>query len=333
MENNCCVSKTSRIIYTTSKTTTHTTEDTKMLNLLDTVIKNTQNPAISNGSANDENVATLETHADYYGRKYDLFDVEEHRLNSEYGEIPGKKGIFVNEKNINIVSDRYEIHQPKDIAAQFHKATQESGLTVNRCIANPHNGGLLLSASYAKQRIAGDEHDVNITFYTSHDGKYKTFLSLDTLRIACFNQLPALYRNKKRFIFSEKHYKNALNIETLAEVLDHIPASIAAHSEKLNALKSVRLSLDNFVEMFIEKYKLKGEQKQFQNKIDTLKSTYYNAPGQDIAPNHSAYKALQAVTYKNTHEGRNTELREENRLVKGGNDSLEWVEELLELES
>lgn len=289
---------------------------------------NTINPALPTQAANESN---LETTTDFYGNKHELFTVEEHNLTSHYGTIPNKKGLFVNGQNINIVSDRYEVHQPKDIAKQFYNATQSQGLEVNRCIANPNNGGLLLSAKYSNQIVGGDSTDINLTFYTSHDGKYKTFLSLDTLRIACFNQLPILYKNKDRFIFAEKHYKNALDIERIGQFIAGIPASVGQHNDKLNALKETKLSLADLTDLFIEHYKLKKEQKQFQTKVDAFKSMYYNAPGQAIAPHNTAYKALQAITYRNTHEGRKTAMQEENRLIKGGNDSLEWLDNLLEL--
>jgi hypothetical protein len=264
-------------------------------------------------------------------KTHQFFEVEEHSISGPYGRLPGKKGLFVNEKNINIVSDNYACHQPIEIAKTFQRVSESHGMEINAVMPNPHNGGLMMSAKYAGMNVGGDKTDVNLTFYTSHDGKSKTFLSLDTLRIACFNQLPALYRNKSRFIFAEKHYKNALDVNLIGEALANIPDSINAHNDKLNTLRDTKLSLDDFLEMWKEHYKLKEEQKQFQSKIDKMKAIYRNAPGQELCPTDSAYKALQAVTYANTHEGRNTSMKIENSIIKGGNDSLVFLEELLEV--
>jgi hypothetical protein len=198
-------------------------------------------------------------------------------------------------------------------------------------LTNPSNGGLLLSAKYADMKIAGDDSKINLTFYTSHCGKYKSILTLDALRLACFNQVPVLYRNKGRWLVAEKHYKNALDIDSIGKLLSHIPESINAHNERMEKLKDVKLGLDDFIQMWENHYKLKKEQKQYDSKIAKLKSTYFAAPGQDICPAESAYKAFQCVTYNNTHEGRNTAMRLENAFFKGGDDSLEWMEELLTL--
>lgn len=261
-----------------------------------------------------------------------MFEVKEHPIESEYGVISGKKGIFVNRRNINIVSDRYEVHQPSEFLRTFNDVAKTTGLEVNRVMPNEHNGGLLLSAKFASQKIAGEDHDINLVFYTSHCGKYPTFLTLDTLRLACFNQLPVLYRNKSRFIFSEKHYRNALDMNLVKEALEYIPESISIHDHKMEQLKETKLSLDDFLDIWVDHYKVNKESKQFQTKVDKVKATYYNAPGQKQL-HESGYKALQAMTFMTTHEGRDTKMKTETAFVKGGNDSLNWVEELLTLEA
>ena len=267
---------------------------------------------------------------DYAGKEYKMFSVESAPIEGPYGTLEGKQGLFVNKQNINIVSDRYEVHQPAEVLNQFNQVAEKTGLQVNRVLPNPKNGGLLISAKYGDAvNFNGDSHDINLVFYTSHCGKYKTFLTLDTLRMACFNQLPALYRNQQRFIFSEKHYKNALDIEVIGKTLEGIPTSLEAHAETLEILGQKSFDFDSFVDLYKQHYKLNSEQKQYQTKLDKIKSVYYNAPGQQHL-GENAYKALQAVTYMNTHEGRNTSMKEENSLIKGGNDSLVFVEELLE---
>jgi hypothetical protein len=267
---------------------------------------------------------------DYTGRKQEFFTVESEPLPSPYGGyIPGKRGLFVNQNNINIVSDKYEVHQPSEIYQTFANVAARTNLEINRVITNPTNGGLLLSAKFADTKIVGENHDVNVTFYTSHCGKYKTFLTLDLLRIACFNQVPCLYRNKQRFIFAEKHYQNALDINLMESKLEAIPESVEAYNEKARQLQDTKLSFNSFRDYYVDHYKLKESQKQFDSKVEKLREVYYNATGQRELANDSAYKAYQAITFFNTHELRDTAMREENILTKRASDSIVVLEELL----
>lgn len=268
-------------------------------------------------------VATVEKATDF-----DLFTVDTLPISGPYGEIAGKRGIFVGNNCVNIVSDRYSVHQPREIYQRFANVAEQSNLEVNRVISNRKNGGLLLSAKYDNVQILGESHDVNLTFYTSHCGKYKTFLTLDLLRIACFNQVPALYANKSRFIFAEKHYQNSLDLDLIQQIIAGIPAAIEDYSATAESLIENKFSFESFAELYREHYNLRKEQKQFDSKLEKIKNIYYNAPGQRHLDN-SAYKAYQAVTYFNTHEGRNTYMKEENAYIKGGNDSLKFRDLLL----
>lgn len=267
---------------------------------------------------------------DYTGQHQELFKVVETPLESpEYGTIPGKKALFVDGENVNIVSDKYEVHQPTEIVEQFKKLGEQSGFEFNRVVTNPHKGALLLSGSFPGCKIVGEPHDTNITLYTSHCGMYRTIVTLDLLRIACMNQVPTIYRNKQRHIISEKHYKNALDIKLIGDKLAEIPRMVEDYNEKANRLKDARLSFNDFVSLWIDHYKVSEESKRFDSKIEALRKSYYNVPGQRELESN-AYKAFQCVTYNNTHESRNTKHQLETIHHKNSNDSLQFLEVLLE---
>lgn len=257
-----------------------------------------------------------------------IFEVESLPLHSQHGEIAGKKGLFVDGNCINIVSDRYKIHQPRKVYATFEGLATSHGLTIDKVLTNPTNGGLLLSAHYADVKFLGEEHKASLVFYTSHCGKYRTFLTLDFLRIKCFNQVPALYKNKTRHIISEKHYQNSLDIQSFEKVLESLPAQIASYNEKAELLQQKSLPFDSFRELYIQHKKLDTSQKQFDSKMAEFKGRYFRANGQN-GLSDSAYKAFQAITYENTHLGRNTQMKVENNFIKGGDDSLVWLDTLL----
>jgi len=307
------------------------------MNILDQAIQATNNTPIVNAPALNLVESTKEVRKDYQNEDQKLFNVESHPLVSEYGTIPRKKGLFVDRKNINIVSGNYEIHQPVEIVEQFQKAGNECGFNLNRIVTNPNKGALLLSGSFPGIKLLGDDHDVNLTMYTSHCGKYKTVVCLDLLRIACMNQIPTICANKKRQIISEKHYKGALEISRLGPKLEAIPKMIQAYNERAEILSQSALSFDSFIDLFKQHDKsLKEESKLFDTKIEKLRQTYYNAPGQRQLSNGTAYKAFQAVTYANSHSVenggsvRNTQNAMETTYHKNMNDSLVFEELLLE---
>lgn len=242
--------------------------------------------------------------------------------------IPNKRALMVDDKCVNIVSGAYEIHQPMAIYEQFQTVAQETGLQINGHLYNKNNGGLLISAKYQTAKIIGDSHDINLTFYTSHCGKYKTFLTMDLLRMACMNQVPALYGNKKRHLFAEKHYKNALDITLMGDLIAGIPQALANHIELMELLQSKSFTIDNFVEFAADHWNLKKEQKQFDSKVANLKAVYLNAQGQSTLGNN-AYKAFNAITYINTHNGKNTAMKDENVMTKNSDNTLKAMTELL----
>ena len=257
-----------------------------------------------------------------------IFEVESLPISSRHGEIADKKGLFVNGSCINIVSDRYKIHQPSEVYKTFEDLATSHGLNIDKVLTNPKNGGMLLSAHYADLKFLGEEHKASLVFYTSHCGKYRTFLTLDFLRVACFNQIPALYKNKQRHIISEKHYQNSLDIKSFEKVLESLPKQIQAHNEKVELLQQKHLSFDSFRDLYIQHKKLDVEQKQFDSKMAEFKGRYFHAKGQN-GLGENAYKAWQAITYENTHGGRDTAMKMENNFIKGGDDSLVWLDALL----
>lgn len=269
-------------------------------------------------------------HTSYDTAKTEVFSVDKLPINSVHGEIKGKKGIFVGQRCINVVSDKYELHQPGEIIETFKNTAQSVGLTPNRIVLNPQNGGLLLSANYAGVKIVGENHDANLVFYTSHCGKFRTFLTLNLLRIACFNQVPTLHKNKSRFIFAEKHYQNALDLARLSRIVSELPAQIEQHNQISQKLIDKKLSFSDFMEFWQKREKLNETQKQFASKVEKMRETYYNAPGQ-AEHGANAYKAFQAITFDNTHSVKNTPMQVENREIINVADSCEVMLELLEL--
>lgn len=263
-------------------------------------------------------------------RDYGILPVESSAISGPYGTIEGKKGLFCDSECINIVSDRYEIHQPSEILSQFKNVAAETGLEVKRVLFNKSNGGLLISSKINDCKIVGENHDLSLTFYTSHCGKYKTFLSLSALRIACFNQVPMLVRKKSNHLFAEKHYKNALNVQSLGKLLEKIPSLVDQHNAKAETMQSKIVKFSDFVELCREKWKAEAETRAWEKKMEKLRSAYYNAPGQDIIQNDSAYKAYQAITFLNTHDGRDTKYKEETVITKNAIECLEFEEILLE---
>lgn len=258
-----------------------------------------------------------------------VFSVDSLVLGSEeHGPIEGKRGLFVGNKCINIVSDRYEVHQPTDIINSFTKVADACNLKINKILTNPNNGGVLINAEYGGCKIAGEDHNAQINFFTSHCGKYRTIMSLDYLRMACMNQIPALYKAKEKHIFSLKHYKGSLDLGIIESQLSLIPEAIAEQCERATLLQQTPMSFNDFMDLFTDHAKLEPTAARYDNKVNELRNIYNNEQGQTELSN-SAYKAQQAVTFYNTHAGRETSYKEENQLFTKRNDSLKFQEVLL----
>lgn len=257
-----------------------------------------------------------------------IFSVDAKPISSEHGVIPGKKGIFVGNHCVNIVSKSYEIHQPSEILEAFESVAAKSGLSINRIVTNPENGGLLIGAKYGDCKVMNESHDINLSFYTSHCGKYKTFLTLDLLRIACMNQVPVLYKNKERHIISEKHYRHALDIAAMQRCIEGIPDSIAAFSNNAEVLQQKSLSFSAFLDLYVKHYKQDTAATRWDSKVQKLREIYFSAPGQKGLKD-TGYKAFQAITFANTHDLRETKYKNETVIGRASDDSLAFMRALL----
>ena len=265
----------------------------------------------------------------------ELFKIKSVPVSSPFGQIKGQNALYTLDENgkpiecINgKVSDRYKIHQPIEVIKAFESAANNCNLTIKKVLTNPYTGGLLINAEYGNCRLVGENHNVQINFYTAHDGKRKTFASLDLLRMACFNQIPTLFRNKERHILSEKHY-NPLCFNALEKLISEVPNALNRKQENIEKLRDTKLSLNDFLEIWIKYENLDRESKSFGRKIQTIRDIYINGRGQENIQN-TAYAAYQAVTYNNTHtETRRTKNEIENG-IKKQNNSLLFEQLLLE---
>ena len=234
----------------------------------------------------------------------DLFDVIEAPIqNALTGEIiPDRKGLFVNNKCVNVVSNsRYKVVQPRDIYDRFEEAT---GLEINRVITNTNHGSMLLSANYQGLLINNEEHQLSLTFYTGHNNQYSTFLTLGALRIACMNQLPVLVGAPDLHLIRCKHIHH-FNFDQLGSIIETLPRRVANFEAQCQRLKESKLSLDDFLASYVEFYKLEDTAKK-DKAIASIMDVYKRAPGQEIIEDNTAYKAFHAITYDLTHNVKQT---------------------------
>lgn len=260
----------------------------------------------------------------------ELFTVDKRRAMTVLGPLEGRNVLMVGERciNPNMVSDNYEVHQPKDIYRAFANVATKTGLTIGGVLQSPTIGGLIITAKYGSTKILGEDHDIHFTLFTSHDGKNRTILTLDSLRMACFNQIPILQSNQKRHIISEKHFRNALDINVLEAAIENTPNNVEAYAEKADVLINSRLPFNIFLDMYAEENNINTENPAFDKKAARIKEIYYSGKGQNIIPDNTGYKALQAITYMNTHELRETSNSNVNRHIKKADNSCQMIETL-----
>tara|TARA_R110002126_G_scaffold192495_6_gene340668 strand:+ start:499 stop:1470 length:972 start_codon:yes stop_codon:yes gene_type:complete len=277
-----------------------------------------------------ETFEPVESVVDCKYKGFKTFDIAEKELftidndTQAITKIPKKKGLFVAEKCINIVADRYQVVQPNKVVEIFQNTT---GLTVDKILTNQNTGGLLLKSTLSNPFLNGDEHRIDLTFYTGHNGQYKTFLSLQALRLACMNQLPALSKERGLWLMNEKHYQ-AFSFEKLQGIIETLPLQIANFTNQYNQLSDIKITKKDFLELFVEQYKVLNT-KAGEKTMKNISDVYSFATGQDTIVNDSAYKAYQAITYQNTHNGRNTANKVERDNITNMIDSQKWFGNLL----
>ena len=226
-------------------------------------------------------------------------------------QVPSRKALYVDDKCVNIVADSYKVVQPKEVISTFEKT---SGLNIDKVLTNPNTGAILIKSRMDNPYINGEEHTIDLTFYCGHDSKYRTLLSMQALRVACMNQMPAISANKGLWLMSEKHYR-AFDLEKMRNLVEGLPLMITNFKAQYAALDDIQLSKKQFLELFVEHYKATDKQ------IDKMKEVYSFATGQREIKHETAYKAYNAVTYQLTHGGRKGVNGLEKNNIKNMNEA------------
>ena len=264
---------------------------------------------------------------------FKTFEVEEKELytvdpiTGVIDVIPSKKGLFVEGKNINITSDKYKVVQPNQVIETFRNTT---GLKIDNIITNTNTGGLLLKSTLDNPFLSGEEHKIDLTFYTGHNGQHRTFLSLQALRMACMNQLPALSANKNLWLMNEKHY-STFNFDRLKSLIEELPLHITNFKNDYSKLHDVKVTKKQFLELFIQQFKIQTETKAGEKVINNISDVYSHAQGQSQITNDSAYKAYHALTYNLTHNGRDTANAMERGIKNNMEISHKFFDSLLQV--
>ena len=252
-----------------------------------------------------------------------LFTIEESPISDVNGVIPGRKSLIINKKSINQVSEKYGIVQPRDVAQTFEKI---SGLSIDKLKMNPNTGGMLIGATLENTRIDGDAHNISLCFYTGHNSQYRTILTMQALRIACENQIPAMMADKSKFLISEKHYGD-FDFARMKSTIESLPARIAAFKEKYAALKDVHLTKSQFIDLFIEFNKTVESRRD--EVAAHIGNVYTSARGQDSLSDGNAYKAFQAITFDLTHNTRKCKNELEHHFMRNTATAEKWFERLI----
>ena len=260
---------------------------------------------------------------------FEQFEVKSHPVMIGDVIVPNKKILAVDDQFVNLVSGKYQIHQPMEVFESFNNVADKCGLDIQRVISSRLTGGMIIEAKYDTVSFVGEEHDVTVVFFTDHTGRYCTSLSLNTLRHLCMNQAAMLSRGKDRHLFKEKHYNRSLDIDNFERLLEYVPQSVEMYNARMEQLLEKKFTYGQFQEFFIRMTKLDKESKQYQTKIANLKDCYYNAQGQDVIANDTGYKAFNVISFMNTHQLRESKAKTERLYQAKAKNTLAMTEALL----
>lgn len=258
---------------------------------------------------------------DYAGAwKTKIFNIDEKPLFVEGSEIqvPNKKALLVNGKVINIVSDKYKVVQPSDVMRSFERTTD---LTIDAVLSNTHTGGLLIKSRMMNPTINGEKHSIDLTFYTGHNGQYRTILSLQALRMLCMNQIPAISKNENLWLMNEKHYRD-FDLQKMESLMDQAGHALIEWKQEYTGLLDIPLTARQFIELWQE------ETKATDKAVQKMADIYQFADGQSHL-GESVYKAYQAITYDLSH-GRNSKIKMEKENINNMATAKDWLTKLFE---
>lgn len=224
---------------------------------------------------------------------------------------------------LSVVSERYETHQPGEIADFFDTVCRQHGLSMETM--GMLAGGAkfwALAKINGDLTIAGDTHKAYLMLSTSCDGSLATSGQFQAVRTVCENTLNAALRNPEGKPVKVRH-NTSFNPEKMIQALGFVDwdETLTTFQTTMESLAETPVDLVKAEDFFGDllrprtelqkeadrQAKANGEKVRAIKGLDQLMTSYTSAPG--AAPG-TAYGLVQGVTHYLDHvRGKDNESR------------------------
>jgi len=221
------------------------------------------------------------------------------------------------QKPLSIVSDQFQVVQPKAVLEFFRDLTEQHGmeLEVAGCLFNGKRFWATATSGRAAEVIPGDEVKAYLVLMTGVDGTLATSAKFCSIRTVCNNTLRMAIaetggREARR---THRQFFDASQIKLDLGLLDNTWAKYIADMKKLAAFKMTDdQSCDFFKKLLITPKDAKfkdGIARSTKKAVDDLMTRLRSGLGAEMGRG-TAWNTLNACTEKYTH---GSQRRDQNR--------------------
>jgi len=218
---------------------------------------------------------------------------------------------------LSVMSDRYKIHQPAEIAATFKRWADDGSLNIETM--GTLKGGRRMWA-LAKHNgdvdVVGENHEQYMLLYGSCDGSTASGARFTAVRVVCQNTLSmALARDGT--VLCKQYHRTDFDPASMTDALGLIPETMAQYSRDADALAGKVITREQARDFFAAVLLSKDKQQEVKGSgrvcfsmddpalLRKVIKTYNSAPGQETeAARGTLWGAVNAVTRYYDHNSK-----------------------------
>lgn len=234
-----------------------------------------------------------------------VFDIED---DESEGIFEGKRVLYRSDDKapLSIVSDKYNIVQPKEVLEFFRDLTEDLGMKMSTagCLFGGKKFWALADTGMAGKVLKDDLIKGYALLTTSCDGSTPTIAQFTSIRVVCNNTLEWSLQDGSSRRASVRH-RRVFSPQDIKQSLGLVHTSWDSFMESITAISKVKIS-DAAARKFIEKLVHKGEG-EISNaqvkKVDNIMNLYHNGMGAEMSTG-TAWGAVNSVTeFVDHHSG------------------------------
>lgn len=257
--------------------------------------------------------------------EFSLSDTETGDGSDEFNVFDGKRVLFRSDTSepLSIVSDKYNIVQPKEVLEFFRDLTEDLGMEMNTagCLFGGKKFWALADTGLAGTVLKNDLVKGYMLLTTSCDGSSPTIAQFTSIRVVCNNTLTWSLEGKNANRASVRH-RRVFSPQDVKTSLGLVHTSWGTFMESVTEMSKVKIN-DKAARKFIQDLIKNPNNKEISDaevrKVDTIMDLFHNGMGSDMASG-TLWGAVSGVTEWVDHHsgGRSGDTKLWNSWYGGG---------------